>query len=100
MDTALDDYQRALAYLNEVEKVDFIHVNGDLGSIGSLSEFQKFKEYNDKYAPNTPVHLACGNHDAQYGTVHNVKFLLLKPFNGYMNYWKLIEIKDVLYSNI
>lgn len=91
VDTALDDYQRALTYLTEVEKVDFIHVNGDIGKIGSLSEFQKFKEYNDNYAPNTPVHLACGNHDAQYGTVHNV----LMTYTGNPLYHSFTKGDDV-----
>ena len=62
--TGTDDFVRALNYLNNEEKVDFICISGDMGSTGADVEWASYKNYVDTYSPNTIVHISAGNHDA------------------------------------
>ena len=62
--TGPEDFIRALNYFNDIEKVDFICISGDMGSTGVDSEWANFKAHVDTYSPNTPVHISAGNHDA------------------------------------
>ena len=62
--TGTDDFVRALNYLNNEEKVDFICISGDMGSAGTDDEWASYKKYVDTYSPNTTVHISEGNHDA------------------------------------
>ena len=57
------DFERALTYYNEVEKVDLICVCGDLTNFGRVDEYQHYKDMVDAYSPNTPVRAITGNHD-------------------------------------
>ena len=58
------DFQRALTYFTQTEKVDFTCICGDLTNFGRVDEYQHFKEMVDTYSPNTPVYAISGNHDA------------------------------------
>ena len=66
-DTARDDFQRALAYLNNHEDVAFTCICGDLTANGTAAELTTYKGYVDSYSPDTPVYAVMGNHDAYQG---------------------------------
>lgn len=61
---ANNDFQRALTYFNEVEKVDFTCICGDLTNFGRVDEYEHYRDMVDAYSPNTPVYAVTGNHDA------------------------------------
>lgn len=58
------DFQRALTYFTQTEKVDFTCVCGDLTNFGRVDEYEHYKEMVDTYSPDTPVYAIAGNHDA------------------------------------
>jgi hypothetical protein len=58
------DFQRALTYFTQTEKVDFTCICGDLTNFGRVDEYQHYKAMVDAYSPNTPVYAISGNHDA------------------------------------
>ena len=64
-DTAQADFQKALAYLNETEGVDFTCIAGDLTDAGTVAQLAVYKNYVDTYSPNTPVYAITGNHDGR-----------------------------------
>ena len=61
---ANQDFQRALTYFTETEKVDFTCICGDLTNFGRVDEYEHYKEMVDTYSANTPVYAVTGNHDA------------------------------------
>lgn len=58
------DFQRALTYFTQTEKVKFTCVCGDLTNFGRADEYQHYKDMVDDFSPNTPVYAISGNHDA------------------------------------
>lgn len=66
-ETAQDDFQRALTYLNEAEDVAFTCICGDLTHTGSHSDLTDYKTYVDTYSPDTPVYAITGNHECWSG---------------------------------
>lgn len=91
-DTAQEDFQKALTYLNETEDVDFTCVCGDLTASGTDSEFQTYADYVNIYSPSTPVYEVTGNHDA-----HNRVMSLdsMKMFTGHDLYYSFTKGDDV-----
>ena len=64
-DTAQDDFQRALTYLNETEDVEFTCIAGDVTDAGTAEQLAVYKQYVDAYSPNTPVYAITGNHEGR-----------------------------------
>lgn len=62
-DTATSDFQVALSYLNDVEKVDFTCICGDLTSDGAEWQMVQYCTLVDTYSPDTPVYPIAGNHE-------------------------------------
>lgn len=60
--TAQADFQKALTYFNETEKVDFICIGGDLTEKGIESEMALYKQYAD--TSEIPVYEIAGNHES------------------------------------
>lgn len=89
-DTALEDFQRALTYLNEVEHVAFTCVCGDLSSSGTAAELTAYKDTIAEYSPNTPVYAMMGNHDVRSGLMDSVQ-----EYTGYPNYYSIDYGNDV-----
>ena len=58
------DFRRALTYFNEVEKVAFTCICGDMTNKGTISEYEHYRDMVASYSPNTPVYAISGNHDA------------------------------------
>lgn len=67
--TAQNDFEAALQYLNETENVEFICIAGDLTNNGAADELAAFKACVDSYSPNTPVYVEPGNHECYSNTV-------------------------------
>ena len=63
------DFQRALTYFNEVEKVAFTCICGDLTNNGTIAEYEHYRDMVSAYSPATPVYAISGNHDASDGFV-------------------------------
>ena len=63
-DTSETDFQKALTYFNEIEKVNFTCICGDLTSQGIESQLSIYKNIVDIYSPNTPVYAIAGNHES------------------------------------
>lgn len=90
--TGTTDFQKALTYLNEVEKVSFICIAGDLGVNGTTTEFEQYAQYINTYSPNTPVYECTGNHDVEttMATVDG-----LKTYTGHTLYYSFTQGNDV-----
>lgn len=58
------DFQRALTYFTQTEKVDFTCICGDLTNFGRVDEYEHYKAMVDAYSSDTPVYATEGNHDA------------------------------------
>lgn len=63
-DTAPEDFQKALTYLNETEDVAFTCVCGDLTSNATAENLGVYKNYVNTYSPATPVYSIAGNHES------------------------------------
>lgn len=80
-DTGLEDFQRALTYLNEAEDVDFVCICGDLTVNGTDAELLQYKSMVDTYSSNTQVYAVFGNHDTYQGLYSNTAKYTGQPFN-------------------
>jgi predicted phosphodiesterase len=70
--TGAADFQNALSYFTNEEKVDFTCVCGDLvGYYASEANLSAFKSHVDTYSPNTPLYAIAGNHDVIAGESEN-----------------------------
>lgn len=65
--TAHADFQRALTYLSQEEKVDFICISGDLTASGTDAELLEYKTAVETASANTPVYAITGNHESIRG---------------------------------
>ena len=68
-DTATEDFQRALTFLNEDVDVAFTCICGDLTENGSAEQLLQYKAIVDAYSADTPVYAISGNHEATLGRV-------------------------------
>ena len=77
-----------------MEKVDFICLCGDMGgsTSGNQIDFNVYKEYIDTYSPNTQVHLATGNHDAE---ITALTYDATIPYTGNPLYYSFTKDDDV-----
>ena len=91
--TGPEDFIRALNYFNNIEKVNFICISGDMGSSGVDSEWANFKAHVDAHSPNTPVHISAGNHDA--GQSGNKSHDYPIPYTGNPLYYSFTQGDDV-----
>lgn len=89
-DTALEDFRRALTYLNEQENVAFTCVCGDLTSGGTAVELATYKDTVETCSPNTPVYTMMGNHDVRSGLMDSIQ-----DYTGYSNYYSINYENDV-----
>ena len=91
--TGTEDFVRALNYLNNEEKVDFICISGDMGNVGTDAEWASYKNYVDTYSPNTTVHISAGNHDAGQGSGKTYEYPI--QYTGKPLYYSFIQGDDV-----
>lgn len=101
--TAQGDFERALTFFTDTEKVGFICVCGDLvGYYASEANLSVFKNYVDTYSPNTPVYAAAGNHDVIAGESDNWAKIdeattnaWLETYTGHPRYYSFTHGDDV-----
>jgi DNA repair exonuclease SbcCD nuclease subunit len=101
--TAQGDFQRALTFFTDTEKVDFTCICGDLvGYYASEANLSVFKNYVDSYSPNTPVYAIAGNHDVIAGESENWASLdeattnkWLETYTGHPRYYSFTQGNDV-----
>lgn len=90
--TAQEDFQKALTFLNETEDVEFTCICGDLTDNGEDDDFETYVNYINTYSPNTPVYECAGNHDA-YDNM--IAFDRLKPYTGHDLYYTFTQGDDL-----
>ena len=89
-DTAPEDFQRALTYLNETEDVAFTCICGDLTNNGTAAELTAYKNAVDTYSPDTPVYAIMGNHDWRGGLANTIA-----NYTGHPTYYSIEHGNDV-----
>lgn len=90
-DTARPDFQRALTYFKDVEKVDFVCISGDLTSGGTDEQLTEYRDYITQYAGNMPVYAVAGNHEAYRGsTLENI----IDQYTGHKLYYSFEHGND------
>ena len=89
-DTAPEDFQRALTYLNETEDVAFTCICGDLTNNGTAAELTAYKNAVDTYSPDTPVYAIMGNHDWRGGLANSIA-----NYTGHPTYYSIEHGNDV-----
>ena len=87
-------FQKALTYFNDVEKVKFTCVAGDITNEGTAEQLQAYGDYVKTYSPNTPVYEVTGNHDLQSRT-SEAPFDFLMPYTGHNLYYSFTQGNDV-----
>lgn len=90
-DTATEDFQRALTFLNEDVDVAFTCICGDLTSTGTVEELAQYKAVVDSYSADTPVYAISGNHEATNGAVTDDQLL---PYTEKPLYYSFMHDED------
>lgn len=96
-ETGQEDFERALRYLNGysgdmIKKIDFICICGDIGVVGNETEWNLYKSFIDNYSPDTDVHFATGNHDAD-GSIRAYDSTI--PYTGNPIYYSFTKGDDI-----
>ena len=91
-DTASEDFQRALTFLNEDVDVAFTCICGDLTSTGTAEELTQYKSIVDNFSADTPVYAVSGNHEGTNGAVTDEQLL---PYTGQPLYYSFTHENDV-----
>lgn len=89
-DTATEDFQTALSYLNKKEDVAFICICGDLTDDGTAGQLAQYKAVVDACSPDTPVYAIAGNHE-RYSTQPT----LLEQYTGKPLYYSFTHGNDM-----
>ena len=90
-ETGKDDFIRAVTYFNEIEKVNFICISGDMSSSGTVAEWADYKTHVDTYSPNTIIHISAGNHD----TTTQITYDYPIKYTGNPLYYSFTQDNDV-----
>lgn len=95
-DTGVEDFQRAMTYLVETEKVDFITICGDMTYNGTNEELTEYKDMADQYRGTTPIYSITGNHEnyekgLQQGDIVD----RIKTYTGYPLYYSFTKGDDI-----
>ena len=84
-DTAQEDFQKALTYLNNDVDVAFTCIAGDLTDVGYEEQLTQYKAVVDSCSADTPVYAIAGNHD-RYGSLSAQYF---SNYTGYPLFYSL-----------
>ena len=91
-DTATEDFQKALTYLNEDADVAFACICGDLTENGSVEQLAQYKAIVDANSADTPVYAISGNHESFVDVVTDERLL---PYTGRPLYYSFTQGNDV-----
>ena len=89
-DTAQEDFQKALTYLNNNVHVAFTCICGDMTSSGTAAELTAYKTAVETYSPDTPVYAMMGNHDVRSSLMDSIS-----TYTGQPNYYSFTHGNDV-----
>lgn len=92
-DNAMTKFEKAVTYFDDVEKVAFTCIAGDLISSGTSEQFDRWRDVIAKH-PN--IHATTGNHDVEDVTI--APFTTLEstiPYTGYELYYSFTQGDDV-----
>lgn len=89
--TAEADFQTALTYLHDIEKVALVCVCGDLTGDGSNTQLAQYKTVVDGYSKGTPVYAIAGNHEGMTADVAN----RIATYTGHPLYYSFTNGNDV-----
>lgn len=92
-DNAMAKFHKAMAYFNDVEKVAFTAIAGDLVSTGTSEQFDRWREAVANYSN---LHATTGNHDVENTAI--APFLTREstiPYIGYPLYYSFTKGNDV-----
>lgn len=96
MQTGEEDFQRAMAYLVGIEKVDFINICGDFTYNGTNSELDNYKAKVNAYRGTTPVYAITGNHECYPdGVAEGDIEGRIAAYTGYPLYYSFAYDNDV-----
>ena len=88
--TATEDFQKALTFLNNDEDVAFTCICGDLTDNGTATQLAQYKAVVDAYSADTPVYAIAGNHEA-----YAAQPALLEQYTGKPLYYSFTHGDDV-----
>lgn len=88
---AQKDFPRALQYLIDTENVAFSCVCGDLTGEGTDEQLAQYKEFVDRYSPDTPVYSISGNHECWTPYIEN----RIEAYTGKPLYYSFTHGDDV-----
>lgn len=91
-DTASEDFEKALTYLNNDVDVAFTCVCGDLTDDGTVEQLAQYKAAVDANSADTPVYAISGNHEAWVGDVTDAS---ISPYTGKPLYYYFNHENDV-----
>ena len=80
VDTAEEDFARALNFFNSTINAEFTCICGDITENATETEYASYKSIVDAHSPSRPVHTTTGNHDAKGDGVNET---LWKQYTGH-----------------
>lgn len=89
-DTAAEDFQRALTFLNSYG-AEFTCICGDLTELGTTEHLAAYKNCVDTYKGNMTVYATTGNHEGYNANIENV----IETYTGTPLYYKIERGSDV-----
>lgn len=92
-DNAMAKFHKAISYFNDIEKVAFTAIAGDLISNGKEDQFNRWLAATAQYSN---IHATTGNHDVEDTTI--APFLTREstiPYTGYELYYSFEQGNDV-----
>lgn len=92
VDTSESDFRRALTYFQDVEKVNFVCIAGDLTQYAEAAEWTLYSQCVAEESENTPVYPIGGNHDA-YGT--GLSDATFRQYTGHGMFYTFEQSNDV-----
>lgn len=91
-DTALSDFQTALTWLQDTEKVSFNCICGDLTVYNRDDEWGDYAACVAQYSAGTPVYPVAGNHDCYGSGMTDARF---RQYTGQDTFYTFTQGEDV-----
>lgn len=92
VDTSEEDFRRALTFFQDVEKVDFVLIAGDLTQYAYTEEWELYAKCVSEESENIPVYPVGGNHDAYGDGLSDAKF---QQYTGHGIFYTFTKGNDV-----
>lgn len=93
-ETAESDFQNALTYFTQTEKVAFVGISGDLTADCTTEQLTTYQSIVDNYSGSTPVYAITGNHDTEQYRGSNISNSI-DDYTGKPMYYSVTQGNDV-----